>query len=66
MTALVPEYMHGVLLGTTKKLLSLWFQKSFSKEIFYLGKHVAEIDRRLLGMKPTDQMSRLPRKIEKT
>ena len=65
-SSLVPEYMHGVLLGTAKKLLTLWFKKSSSKEPFYLGRCVADIDRRLINIKPTDHMSRLPRKIDNT
>ncbi|KAH3784411.1 uncharacterized protein LOC127841683 [Dreissena polymorpha] len=63
-TACVPDYMHGVLLGTTKKLLSLWMGKANSKEDFYLGNHVKEIDRRLLAMKPVDAFTRLPRRLE--
>ena len=35
--AVVPEYMHGVLLGTTKKLLTLWFGNVSSKKAYYFG-----------------------------
>ncbi|KAH3836318.1 hypothetical protein DPMN_109688 [Dreissena polymorpha] len=36
--ACVPDYMHGLLLETTKKLLSLWLNSS--KEAYYLGNEV--------------------------
>jgi hypothetical protein len=62
--AVVPDYMHGVLLGTTKKLLSLWFNKEHSKKAYYLGKNMRDINNRLMAMKPTDALSRLPRKVE--
>ncbi|KAH3894571.1 hypothetical protein DPMN_018728 [Dreissena polymorpha] len=62
--ACVPDYMHGVLLGTTKKLLSLWLNKASAKEAYYLGNDVKEIDRRLLQMKPVDSITRLPRRLE--
>ena len=37
---LVPDYMHGVLLGTTKKLLQLWFSASSSKQPYHLGNKI--------------------------
>ena len=62
--AVVPEYMHGVLLGTTKTLLTLWFGKASSKKVYYLGRNIQEIDKILLNMKPSNQITRLPRKLE--
>ena len=61
---LVPDYMHGVLLGTTKKLLQLWFSSSSSKEPYHLGNRIKEVDARLVKMKPTNDISRMPRKLE--
>lgn len=61
---LVPDYMHGVLLGTTKKLLQLWFSPSSSKQPYHLGHMVKEVDKRLSAMKPTDEITRMPRNLE--
>ena len=61
---LVPDYMHGVLLGTTKKLLQLWFSSSSSKEPYHLGNQIKDVDTRLLKMKPTNDITRMPRKLE--
>ena len=61
---LVPDYMHGVLLGTTKKLLQLWFSSSSAKEPYHLGKKIQDVDVRLMKMKPTNDMTRMPRKLE--
>ena len=62
--AVVPEYIHSVLLGTTKKLLTFWFGKASSKKSYYLGRNIQEIDKRLINMKPPNQITRLPRKLE--
>ncbi|KAH3755223.1 hypothetical protein DPMN_189913 [Dreissena polymorpha] len=59
----VPDYMHGVLLGTTRKLLTLWTGKTSKGQPYYIGGQVKEVDRRLSDMRPTDNMSRLPRSI---
>ena len=63
--SLVPDYMHGVLLGTAKKLLCLWFD-SGHKEPYNISKHVNEIDVRLCDIKLTDDIPRLPRKLAGT
>lgn len=60
----VPDYMHGVLLGTTKKLLSLWTSRQSAGQPYYIGDKLKEIDNRLAKMKPTDNFSRIPRSIE--
>lgn len=61
---LVPDYMHGVLLGVTKMLLKLWFSSSYADQPFFVGRSIKQIDKHLKKMKPTDDISRLPRKIE--
>jgi hypothetical protein len=53
--------MHGVLLGTTKKFLSLWFNKKSSKKAYFLGKNTRDINNRLIA---TNALSRLLRKVE--
>ncbi|VDI16623.1 Hypothetical predicted protein [Mytilus galloprovincialis] len=62
---LVPDYMHGTLLGVTKKLLHLFFSPSNSGKLYFIGKYTKEVDKNLKKMQPTDNISRLPRKLEK-
>jgi len=42
------DYMHCVLLGITKLLLSLWFGSEHSKEEFYIERCVRTLDQHLL------------------
>ena len=58
------DYMHGVLLGVQKLLLRLWFKPEFSKERFSFSKSVSVVDKKLLSITPTLDITRLPRKIE--
>lgn len=61
----VPDYMHGVLLGITKTLLSKWFSPSQSRENYFIGKHIKVISKRMSTIKPPHQIERLPRDLEK-
>lgn len=58
------DYMHGVLLGVQKLLLSLWFNTNFSKWHFNISSKVEDIDDRLRQISPTAEMKRLPRSIQ--
>lgn len=60
----VPDYMHGCLLGVTKVLMQLWFSPTNSKQPYFIGKHLKEINRTLSAMKPPDYVERLPRNLE--
>lgn len=62
---IVPEYMHGVLMGVTKTLLSKWFSPSNCKKTFFIGKHIKSISKRLKAINPPDYIERLPRNLEK-
>ena len=62
---IVPDYMHGVLMGVTKTLLHKWFSPSQSKQPFFIGNHLRSISRRLTSIKPPDYIERLPRDLEK-
>ena len=58
-----PDHMHGVLLGVTKSLLKLHISSANSKKEFYIGGHLEQINKFLMQMKPTDEISRVPRKL---
>lgn len=58
-----PDYMHSVLLGVVRQMMSLWFDSSNHSKPFYLGRHVQHIDSLLLAMKPPSEVKRLPRSV---
>ena len=57
------DYMHCVLLGVTKMLMTLWFDKTHASEDWSISKRVEEVDRRLLHINPPNCISRAPRSI---
>ena len=57
------DYMHGVLLGVVKMMLSLWLDKKHKKESFYIGNQMDQLNARLGECKPPDFISRLPRNL---
>lgn len=59
------DYMHCVLLGVTKTLITLWFDKSHTAEFWNISKRVEEVDRHLLNITPPNCISRAPRSISK-
>ena len=62
---IVPDYMHGILLGVTKNLLHMWFSPTGSGQEYFIGKHLRQISIRLQNIKPPDYIERLPRDLEK-
>ncbi|XP_022809908.1 uncharacterized protein LOC111346919 [Stylophora pistillata] len=62
---MVPDYMHGCLLGITKTLLYKWLSASNHKQPYFIGGQIANISKGLQRMRPPDYLSRLPRDLEK-
>jgi hypothetical protein len=61
---IVPDYMHGVLIGMTKQLLNIWLSGNSYKEPWFIGHKVKSIDKCLKEMKPPEYVQRLPRSLE--
>ena len=60
------DYMHCVLLGITKMLLTLWTEKSYSSNPQYLGsENVKKLEQRYLDVKPPNVITRTPRSLLK-
>ncbi|KAK3109028.1 hypothetical protein FSP39_021454 [Pinctada imbricata] len=57
------DYMHGILLGVMKKLMSLWFDGKYHQLPFYIGHRLEDVDKILSSVKPPYQINRTPRKI---
>nr|XP_046271851.1 uncharacterized protein LOC124073584 isoform X2 [Scatophagus argus]XP_046271852.1 uncharacterized protein LOC124073584 isoform X2 [Scatophagus argus] len=60
----VPEYMHSVLLGVSKQLMSLWLDQENSMKPWYVGQQISEMDSRLLCLKPPLEITRSPRSLK--
>ena len=58
------DYMHCVLEGVTKSLLNMWFSPSLKTEPFNVADKVKEVDEKLSKIKPPNDITRCPRKIE--
>lgn len=61
---IVPDYMHGILLCVTKQVLGLMILSTNPDAAFFVEKHINSIDELLVKIKPTDAITRLPRKLE--
>ncbi|XP_049925967.1 uncharacterized protein LOC126405952 isoform X2 [Epinephelus moara] len=61
----VPEYLHSVLLGVSKQLVFLWLDPVNSMKPWYVGQQIAQIDSRLLSLKPAlGKKNRSPRPLK--
>jgi hypothetical protein len=54
------DYMHCILLGVLKHLLSKWFKSSNKKKAYYIGKCIKEIEKRLRKNKKPKEITRRP------
>ena len=59
-----PEYMHGILLGITKVLLNKWCSSSESGQLYFIGKNLQAISKRLQLIKCPDYVEWLLRDLE--
>jgi hypothetical protein len=57
------DYMHCALLGVMKFLLSLWFDSTYHRQPFYIGRSIKLVDKSLLGIQPPQNISRRPRSL---
>ncbi|XP_053398883.1 uncharacterized protein LOC123556697 [Mercenaria mercenaria] len=62
----VIDYMHGTLLGVSRKMLELWFDKTHSSEPFNISQRMGEVDKDLKRIKPLYVIHRLPRVLTNT
>ena len=58
------DYMHCILLGVTRMILKLWFDREHSQQLWYCGNRVKEVDSKLLQIKPPLTITQTPRSIE--
>ncbi|XP_033730842.1 uncharacterized protein LOC117320344 [Pecten maximus] len=63
---IVIDYMHGILLGITKKLLNFWFDSTYFDRPHFIGHKMKEIDVILKKITPPYLVIRLPRKLSNT
>ncbi|XP_059203360.1 uncharacterized protein LOC131982778 isoform X2 [Centropristis striata] len=61
----VPDYMHSVLRGVTKQLMSLWLDPVNSLKPWYVGQQIPQMDSRLRSLKPPfEKKHRSPRSLK--
>lgn len=59
-TCVVPEYMHSMLLGVARQIISVWINK---KGPWNIKKHLKDIDSFLLSIRPPHFFNRMPRSL---
>ena len=62
-TGFVVDYMHSVDLGVTRQLSHLWFDSANHGKPWYIGKRIAEIDKRMMCTLPPSNVTRVPREL---
>ncbi|XP_066936547.1 uncharacterized protein [Clytia hemisphaerica] len=58
------DYMHAVLLGVTKLLMSMWCDGSHKNEPYSVFQALPQVEDRLLSLKPPNYITRAPRTIK--
>lgn len=65
-TGVTIDYMHCVLLGITKMMLTLWTDRTYSAQPWSLGlDKIKKLEQRYLGIKPPNVITRTPRSLLK-
>ena len=62
-SGVVIDYMHCVLEGVNKKLLTVWFESGFRKP-YYIKQQIDAVNQRLHLVKPPDIITRTPRGVD--
>lgn len=57
------DYMHRLVLGVVKMLVSLWFDSSHHKEAFNISKQIDKVDERIAQIAPPHCLSKMTRCI---
>ncbi|KAM3598530.1 uncharacterized protein V6R79_019117 [Siganus canaliculatus] len=60
----VPEYLHSVLLGVSKQLMSLWLDPANSLKPWYVGEKISEMDSRLRHIRTPSEISTSPQSLQ--
>lgn len=60
------DYMHGVLLGVTKKFLDIWFDSKHSQNAWHIGDKIKEVNAILKKIKLPYFIHRHPRILSNT
>lgn len=58
----VPDFMHCMLLGVARQFLEYWLEGAKSRH--YIGRYLPELDKKLLGVAPPQEVGRLPRSLK--
>lgn len=59
-----PDYLHAVLLGVVRQLMTLWFASTHHRKPWYIGTSLELIDTMLVQLKPTHDIRRRPRSLK--
>ena len=62
---IVPDYMHGLLMGFTKILLQKFVSLCHCRELFFVGDRITKTSKYLEEIEPPDFVEHLPRDLEK-
>jgi hypothetical protein len=63
---IVIDYMHGTLLGVTKKFLDMWFDSKYKDTPHYIGDRVKVLDNLMKAICPPYLVHRSPRVLSNT
>ena len=58
-----PDYMHAVCLSVTRQITELLLLSSSHEKVFYLGRNIAELNRRLCMQHPPNEITSCPRSL---